>query len=362
MADDDEKTEAPTPRRLEQARRKGDIVYSAEVGAWMALAAGTLTLTTMGAGMADRIGRLLVNFFAEPESFATDPHALLSLFGALLAKVGAALGLMALFMVAAALAARFAQDQPTWAPEKVVPSFDKLDPIKGFSRVFGQAGLSNFLKGLFKFTIVGAAVTWALWPRDAIYETEPLRDLAAFWPLLQQKAGALIAACLAAFGVIAAGDYFFTRQSYMQKMRMSRQELRDEFRQSEGDPLVKAKLRQIRGERARRRMLAAVPKATLVITNPTHFAVALRYEAGETAAPICVAKGVDEIAFKIRETAEEHSVPIVEDPPLARALFASAELDEPIPRAHYEAVAKTISYVMRLASRRRSRPPPRANR
>jgi flagellar biosynthetic protein FlhB len=362
MADDDDKTEEPTPRRLEQARSKGDIIYSAEVGTWMALAAGALTLTTMGAGMADRIGRMLVNFFAEPDAFATDPHALLALFAALLLKIGAALGLMALFMIGAAFAARFVQDQPTWALEKLSPSLEKLDPVKGFSRVFGPAAFSNFLKGMFKFTIVGAAVAWALWPRDATYETQPLRDIAAFWPILQQKAGALIAACLASFGVIAAGDYFFTRQSYMKKMRMSRQELRDEFRQSEGDPLVKAKLRQVRGERARRRMLAAVPKATLVITNPTHFAVALRYAAGETAAPICVAKGVDEIAFKIRETAEAHSVPIVEDPPLARALYASAELDEPIPRAHYEAVAKTISYVMRLASRRRSRPPPGPNR
>jgi flagellar biosynthetic protein FlhB len=148
----------------------------------------------------------------------------------------------------------------------------------------------------------------------------------------------------------------------MKKMRMSRQELRDEFRQSEGDPMVRAKLRQIRSERSRRRMMANVPKATVVITNPTHYAVALRYESGVSAAPICVAKGVDEVAFKIRETAEAHAVPIVEDPPLARALYASADLDEAIPRQHYEAVAKVISFVMRLASRRRSRPPSGPNR
>jgi flagellar biosynthetic protein FlhB len=240
--------------------------------------------------------------------------------------------------------------------ERMTPSLDKINPMKGFSRVFGAAAFSSFAKGMLKLVIVGSAVAWALWPRDATFETTPLRDLAAFWPVVQQKAMIVVESCLAAFGVIAAGDYFFTRQSYMRRMRMSRQELRDEFRQSEGDPQVRARLRQVRSERSRRRMMANVPKATVVVTNPTHYAVALRYEAGENAAPICVAKGVDEVAFKIRETAEAHSVPIVEDPPLARALFASAELDEVIPRQHYEAVAKVISYVMRLAARRRSRP------
>ena len=356
MADDqDDKTEEPTGRKLEQARQRGDIIYSPEVATWLVLAGGSMALTMMGPDIADNLGRTLIGFLAAPDSYPTDPHALMNLFSALLLRVGAIIGLVILFIAAGGLAARFIQDQPTWAVEKISMSLDKLDPIKGFQRVFGPAGFSALLKGLAKLIIVGAAVVWALWPRDATYETQSLRDLASFWPLVQERSVALITACLAAFGAIAAADYFFTRQSYMKKMRMSRQELREEFRQSEGDPQVRQKIRQVRNERARRRMLAAVPKATLVVTNPTHYAVALRYEQGETAAPICVAKGVDEIAFKIRETAEEHSIPIVEDPPLARALYATAELDEPIPRQHYEAVAKTISYVLRLAARRRSR-------
>jgi len=133
---------------------------------------------------------------------------------------------------------------------------------------------------------------------------------------------------------------------------MSRREIKDEMRQSEGDPMVKAKLRQIRIERSRKRMMANVPNASVVITNPTHYAVALKYEQGETLAPICLAKGVHAVAARIREVAEENNIPIVEDPPLARALFASADVDEVIPREHYEAVAKVIGFVMRLARRR----------
>jgi flagellar biosynthesis protein FlhB len=138
----------------------------------------------------------------------------------------------------------------------------------------------------------------------------------------------------------------------MERQRMSRREIKEESRQSEGDPMIKAKLRQVRQERARRRMIAAVPNASVVITNPTHFAVALRYEQGETPAPICLAKGVDAVALKIREVAKEHDIPIVEDAPLARALFAAADLDQPIPREHYDAVAKVIGFVMRLSRRR----------
>jgi flagellar biosynthetic protein FlhB len=140
---------------------------------------------------------------------------------------------------------------------------------------------------------------------------------------------------------------------------MSRRELRDEHRQSEGDPLVRLKLRQVRQERARKRMMAQVPNATVVVTNPTHYAVALKYEAETTPAPVCLAKGVDDVALRIRALAEENNVPIIEDPPLARALFASADIDEPIPREHYEAVARVIGVVLGLARNRRRWPPPR---
>jgi flagellar biosynthetic protein FlhB len=157
---------------------------------------------------------------------------------------------------------------------------------------------------------------------------------------------ALFSAVLAFLGVGAMLDWLWQRQRFMARMRMSREELKEDFKQTEGDPHVKARVKQIRVQRAKKRMMANVPKATVVITNPTHFAVALRYVAGETAAPVCMAKGVDSLALKIREVAGAHDIPIVEDPPLARALYATVDVDESIPREHFEAVAKVIGFVM----------------
>jgi flagellar biosynthetic protein FlhB len=194
-----------------------------------------------------------------------------------------------------------------------------------------------------------------LWPQKDELQNMSLLDPAALLPFLKERVVSMMLALTSAAAVIAGVDYVATRQSYMQRMKMTRREIKDELRQSDGDPMVKAKLRQIRIERSRKRMMANVPKASVVITNPTHYAIALRYEAGETPAPICLAKGVDAVAARIREVAEENNIPIVEDPPLARALFAAADVDEAIPREHYEAVAKVIGFVMRLARRRGAR-------
>jgi flagellar biosynthetic protein FlhB len=155
-------------------------------------------------------------------------------------------------------------------------------------------------------------------------------------------------AALAVLAVVAVLDYALQRYRFMQRNRMSKQEVKDELKQTDGDPAVKARIRKVRIERARRRMMAQVPEATVVITNPTHYAVALKYESGKMAAPICVAKGMDALALRIRAVAEEAEVPIVENPPLARALYASVELDEAVPPEHYKAVAQVIGYVMRL--------------
>jgi flagellar biosynthetic protein FlhB len=220
--------------------------------------------------------------------------------------------------------------------------------------VFGQAAVSAFTKSLAKLVLVGSVLVWVLWPHDATLENLSLMDVGALLPYLKERVVAMLMALASASAVLAAVDYVFTRQSYMKRMKMSRREIKEEMRQSDGDPAVKAKLRQIRNERSRTRMMASVPKASVVITNPTHYAVALRYEPGETPAPICLAKGVDAVALNIRQAAEEHNIPVVEDPPLARALFAAADIDQPIPKEHYEAVAKVIGFVMRLSRRRRT--------
>jgi flagellar biosynthetic protein FlhB len=261
-------------------------------------------------------------------------------------------GLTAVALASAALAARYLQDRPTFTGERLTPKIEKLNPVKGFQRVFGKQAFAQFVKTMAKFLLVGSVVAWALWPTDAELENLSLLEPRALLPLLKDKIVAMLMAVASAAAVLAAVDYVFTRQSYMKRLRMSRREIKEEHRQSDGDPMVKAKLRQIRNERSRRRMLSNVPNASVVITNPTHYAVALRYEQGETGAPMCLAMGVDAVAQRIREAAEAHDIPIVEDPPLARALFATAEIDQPIPKEHYEAVAKVIGFVMRLARRR----------
>jgi flagellar biosynthetic protein FlhB len=220
--------------------------------------------------------------------------------------------------------------------------------LAGFKRLFGLDGWLNIVKGLAKMAIVGAAIWTQLWPErgmlEAILAQSPMGVLADMSHLLFK----IMIAALSALLVIAGLDYFWQYTSFMRRNRMSKQEIKDEYRQNEGDPVIKAKVRQIRQERSRKRMMARVPEATVVIMNPTHYAVALQYESGKTAAPVCVAKGIDALALRIRAVAEQNDVPVVENPPLARALHAAVEVDEPVPPEHYKAVAQVIGYVMRL--------------
>jgi flagellar biosynthetic protein FlhB len=349
---DDDKTEEPTQRKLDKAREQGDIVYSTEVGTAFSLIAATMIVYFMAGPIASEIARGFLSFLAMPDQMSTDPRALLAIFGAVGVKLLLVFGLAALALAGAGIAARFVQDAPTFTAHRLTPKLDKLNPVAGFKRVFGKAAAASFMKSVAKLVVVGSIMGWVLWPQDASVEMVPALDPVALLPWLHERIAAMLLAMASAAAVLAAVDYVFTRQSYMKRLRMTRREIKEEMRQSEGDPMVKAKLRQIRTERSRRRMLANVPNASVVVVNPTHYAVALRYEPEETPAPICLAKGVDAVALRIREAAEEHNIPIVEEAPLARALFATAEVDEPIPREHYEAVAKVISFVLRTARRR----------
>ncbi|MGD9981630.1 MAG: flagellar biosynthesis protein FlhB [Hyphomonadaceae bacterium] len=349
---DDERTEEPTPRKLEQAREKGDIVYTPEVGSALSLIALTGVVAFMAGPIASQMAHAFIGFLATPDQYSTSPGALEAILGQIGLKLLAIFGLLCLALAGAGVVARYIQDKPTFTGEKLTPKAEKLNPIEGFKRVFGKAAFAAFLKSLAKLAVVGGVMLWALWPKDATLENLSLLDPNALLPYVQDRVVAMLLALASASALIAVVDYVFTRQSFMQRMRMSRREIKEELRQQDGDPMVKAKLRAIRMERSRRRMMANVPQASVVITNPTHYAVALKYEPGETPAPICLAMGVDAVAARIRETAEQHNIPIVEDPPLARALFATAEIDQPIPKEHYEAVAKVIGFVMRLARRR----------
>lgn len=350
-ADKEDRTEDPTQRKLEQAAEKGDVPRSQEIGTFFVLCGFTLSLV-VAAGWSARDAALslrgfLMNAHQVPPDGAGFSHVATQ--GVLTGF--AALGLPFGFILCAALVGALIQHKPGWTVDPLMPKFSRLSPMAGAKRMFGKEALVNFAKGLAKVGLVGAVVWMTLWAEHDRLEGFAQMSVSALLPATLVLAVKLMASALAFFAVIAIGDFGYQRFTWYQRQRMTRQEMKDEFKNSEGNPEVKAKLRQLRTQRVRKRMMANVPKATVIITNPTHYAVALQYEPG-MAAPLCLAKGVDAVALKIREVAGEHSVPIVENVPLARALHASVDIDEEIPVEHYQAVAEVIGYVLRLKGRR----------
>lgn len=346
--DDSQQTEQPTQKRLEQAREAGDIVKSMEVSGLVVLAGGTLAIAMFGHSMAVSLGSFLARFLQEPDQMAMDGAGLASLLRAALLHLAMILAPFMGVMILAALAGHVLQSRPSFTAEKLKPDFSKLSISAGLSRLFGLEGWTNLIKGLVKLAIVGLAIWTQLWPERGLLDEILSQSPAAVIGDMSHLLFKILLAALSALAVIAGLDYFLQYTRFMRRNRMSKQEVKEEFRQNEGDPAIKAKVRQIRQERAKKRMMTKVPEATVVIANPTHYAVALKYESGKTAAPICVAKGVDQLALRIRAVAEENNVPVIENPPLARALHASVEVDEMVPPEHYKAVAQVIGYVLKL--------------
>jgi flagellar biosynthetic protein FlhB len=352
--DESQQTEEPTQRRLEQAREQGDIVTSGEVTTLILLLGGTLAIAIFAKNASHELATLFRTFLAEPDQIAVDPGALQILLGDVMMKLGMIAGPILGFLMLSGVAANLVQHKPTLSFERLKPNLSKLSLLSGFKRMFGVDGLTNLFKGIIKIGIVGLAIWTQLWPERGTLEAMLTQSPAAIADDMNHLWMKLMIASLAAMAVIAGADFLLQRFQFIKRNRMSKQEVKEEYRQTEGDPMVKGRLRQIRMERARKRMIAEVPKATVVITNPTHYAVALKYESGKTQAPLCVAKGVDALALRIREVAKEHDVPVIENPPLARALYASVEVDEAIPVEHFKAVAQVIGYVMKLTGKLRA--------
>jgi flagellar biosynthetic protein FlhB len=349
------RTEEATPRKLEEARRRGDVPKSADVPQWAALAAASAVVAICGGWMSRDLAARLVPFLMHPDAYDLSGAGGVGVARqAMLAAAPIVLSVMGAASVAG-IAGNVIQTGFLLAPDKLKPDLSRLSPMEGFKRMFGLDGLVNFLKSALKFAVVGVIAWLVIKPHVREFELLPTMEPIGLLPMAADMLRALLMAILAAMGVGAMIDWLWQRQRFQQRMRMTKEEIKEDYRQTEGDPHIRARLRQIRFERARRRMMQNVPKATVVVMNPTHYAVALRYVSGETAAPQCVAKGLDSLALKIREVAEEAGVPVVEDPPLARALYATVDVDETIPREHYEAVAKVIGFVMQAAQRRRAR-------
>lgn len=350
MADENEDTERsedPTQKRLDDALERGDVAKSQEVNTWFVLAGALLALFAFGDAAATGLGTTLRGLLSNMHAIALDQGGLLKLAERLGVEMLAAVAVPFFVLVLAAIGGNMIQHRLVWSTESLTPKLSKISPLAGAKRLFSKQALANFVKGLVKLTLIGALMMWLLWPDRHRLDGMVATDVVAVLPLVEKLTLKLLAAVAAALGLVAALDYFFQYQTWYNRQKMSVRELKEEFKQAEGDPAIKGKIRQLRQARMRKRMMAAVPKASVVITNPTHYAIALQYEGGMNA-PICVAKGVDAIALRIREVATGHDIPIVENPPLARALHATVEIDQEIPAEHYKAVAEVIGYIMRL--------------
>jgi flagellar biosynthetic protein FlhB len=345
--DDSQKTEDPTPKRLEESRKKGQIALSRELNTWLMLLTGTIIIGTMSGSFMTELMVYMRGFIEHAGDLPQVPGGFRETLGASFWKV---FGLMALPLIALmfmAFIGPFIQVGPIFATEVIKPDISKISPIKGWSRLFSMRSIVEFVKGLLKLAIIGFVGYLLLAPFFGKLEHLVGLPIEAMMHEMLALVLRLMAGVLVVLLVVAVMDVLYQRAEHMKKMRMSKQELKDEYKQSEGDPQVKGKLRQLRAEKARQRMMANVPGATVVITNPTHYAVALKYEPDTMDAPICVAKGVDAIALKIREVATENKVTIYENPPLARTLYSVIEIDDIVPPEHYKAVAEVISFVFR---------------
>jgi flagellar biosynthetic protein FlhB len=307
-----------------------------------------------GAGpLAGMIADPLARIMDHPHAFRLSEGGAQKLMGSLLMSLAMPLIIIFGIIAVSTVIGHIVQHRPLWTAEKIKPDLAKLSPAKGLTRMFGMQGWMNLLKSFLKMGAITGAMIYAVWPEATAISEAGRLDPASLLAMTQAIAGRLLLAAVVVIGIIAALDFLYQRWSFMQRMRMSRRDIKDEVKQQEGDPHVRARLRQIRLERSRKRMMQNVPKSTVIITNPTHYSIALRYDPEKDAAPTCMAKGVDDLALRIREVAKEHDIPIIENVPLARALYASVEVEETVPREHFEAVAKVIGFVLNTAKGRR---------
>jgi flagellar biosynthesis protein FlhB len=362
MAENDnhgQRTEQPTAKRLEQARERGQVPRSTDLNAAAVLLAAAIGLELLGGWCGGQLNALMRSGLTVTRERALDESAALAAFGA--AGLHALLACAPLFgaTVLAALAAPLALGGRGFHPQALIPDFSRLSPGAGFARMFSLSGGVELVKAFAKFlllSLIAAAVLWRQSGAILALGAQPLPVAIAHAASLTGSALMLLAAGMA---LIAAVDVPWQLWRYLSGLRMTREEVREEMKESEGAPEIKGRIRKLQSERARRRMLREVPKADVVVVNPTHYAVALRYDEQRMRAPIVVAKGQELIAARIREIAAQHKVPIFEAPPLARALHRHVEIGTEIPAALYVAVAQVLTYLNQLrAARQAGAPPP----
>ena len=346
--DDSQKTEDPTDKRLSKAREEGDVPNSREIYNLFILLTGTLIVFTILESMGTQFKNYYYRFIEQPHDITMTPENFLVMGRELLLQILGMLALPFFLLYLAAIAAGYVQNGWLLSLKAVQPKLSKISPISGIKKIFSTRSLVEFAKNLGKLTIISVIAYFLV--VSAMEKIHVMVGLPV--PLLLaelfDQIKAFISATVAFLVIIALGDFAYQKYSHFQKMKMTKQEVKDEMKQSDGDPQIKAKLRQLRMEKFQKRMMQDVQTADVVITNPTHYAIALKYDMEAQEAPYVVAKGLDHLALRIRGVAEEHDIPIVENPPLARALYDGVEVDEEIPEQYYKAVAEVISYVFNL--------------
>ncbi|WP_210395726.1 flagellar biosynthesis protein FlhB [Motiliproteus sediminis] len=352
-----EKTEEPTAKRLRDAREKGDIARSKELNTTVLLLVAAACFLTLGSHVGTGLAALMEFNFTLSRQDIFDPQKMFMHLGHSVGEMGWRLGFLFLLLVIAALAGPIALGGWNFSAKAMAPKFSRLNPLEGIKRMFSLKALVELFKGLAKFLVVGALSVVVL-----VMQEKALLGLANQDVITAMRHGVEILAwafllMASTMILITAVDVPYQLYDYQKKLRMTLQEVKDEMKNTEGKPEVKGRIRQLQHEIAQRRMMSEVPQADVVITNPEHYAVALRYRDQEQSAPVVVAKGVDQVALKIREIAAEHDVPVVTAPPLARAIYFNAELEQEIPEGLYVAVAQILAYVYQLREYQRRRGP-----
>jgi len=347
-SDKDQKTEDPTGKRLTDAREEGQLSVSRELSTWFMFVAILVVLSNFGPSLASEMRDGLRIFLERPEQLSLEDGGIQNVFLGITVSVGRGLVLVFGLLWAASILGTMIQTGFYVSGARLKIDVEKIMPMRGLSNMFSLNSVAELLKSFVKMVVMGYVAYRVLEPLG--HELPMLADLSLEQglELLHREALHVITVLMVIITLIAITDALYMRYNFFKNLRMTKQEVKDEHKQLEGDPMVKGRLRRIRLEKARRRMMAKVPKAHVVVTNPTHYAVALNYERMAMAAPVVVAKGVDFLAKRIRDIAEESGVPLVSNPPLARALYDTVDLDQPITPEHYRAVAEVISYVYRL--------------
>ncbi len=346
--DGQEKTEEATPKRLEEARQKGQVPRSRELTTMSMLLMAAVSMSVLGRHMVEQLGQIMHQSLEIERAKLFDHWAVIDLFGSALGQAGLVISPFLLVMLVTAFAAPIALGGWSFSAEALAFKPDKLNPLQGMKRIFAVRGLVELIKSLAKFMLigsVGAGLLWHYLPELMGLGRESIETGLAHTGSILSKSFIVLSASLL---LIAAVDVPFQLWDHAKNLKMTRQEVRDEHKNAEGKPEVKSRIRQMQRDIAQRRMMEQIPKADVIITNPTHYAVALRYDAAKMCAPVVVAKGVELIASQIRTVAVANKVPLYEAPPLARALYYSTEINHEVPAGLYLAVAQILAYVFQL--------------